>query len=86
MTTLSKEDRKEFLRWRLAPGPRGRKYWYFNELNGVLTLEFQKKGIRMRFDIPWPDIACARHGWRPLVARAVWVIRRALAEKARHGS
>lgn len=70
------DDRKDFRRWRRAPGPCQQPYWRFDELRGRLTVELRKGDRVMCYDLTTVELAMARFGWRWLVAQAVRKVRR----------
>ena len=72
------EDRMEFQRWRCAPGPCQRPYWYFDQLRGRLTIELRKADRVMCYDLTMLELEMSRMGWRWLVAQAVRQARHAL--------
>ncbi len=65
------EDRKDFSRWRIAPGPCQRRYWHFDELRGRLTIELYKGERVMCYDLTTVELDMARFGWRWIVAQTV---------------
>lgn len=74
-------DRKDFQRWRSAPGPCRRPYWHFDELRGRLTVELRKGDRAMCYDLTMVDLEKVIFGWRWLVAQAVRQVRHALTHK-----
>lgn len=66
------EDRFEFRRWVKSQG-----YGRLDEIRGVLTLELNKAGKRLRYELPLKFLESSRHDWRFEVAYTLRQIRKA---------
>ena len=75
-------DRRDFRRWRTAPGPCHRPYWRFDEFRSRLIIELHKGERVMCYNLTTLELETARLGWRWLLAQAVRQVRRALTHNA----
>lgn len=72
------EDRFDFKHWVKVRALRGDRYWTLNRVNGNVTLEIKRRGVRMAFALHREDLELCQLGWRWVVANALRQIRREL--------
>jgi hypothetical protein len=72
------DDRKNFSRWIMAPGPTQISYWRYQLDPHRLQIRLHKGGRTMCYNLTIQELEFSRLGWRRMVAQAVRKVRQAL--------